>query len=173
MPLLNFDPGIRAPTARDFESTAINLGNAIGNLPTNYMRAQEDAFALRQKQQLAALFPNGLPTIYPGGPIDRAAVADALAKAGQPLQAINQIPDVQEQYYQRQIQGGDAPSAPWMSESEELVIWMSRIAVKAPRMAAATASQSVSEAFCTVASGIGRTQAQRGEGRSAKLGHAH
>ena len=35
----------------------------------------------------------------------------------------------------------EAPSVPWMSASEELVIWMSRIAMKAPSIAPMTASQ--------------------------------
>ena len=39
-----------------------------------------------------------------------------------------------------------------MSASDEFVIWMSRMAVKAPKMAAATASQSRNEAFPGVAS---------------------
>ena len=61
----------------------------------------------------------------------------------------------------------EAPSAPWMSASDALVIWMSRIAVNAPRIAPNTASQSRALAFASGAAGRG---AGRGHGRQALIG---
>jgi hypothetical protein len=103
-----FNPLVSAPSARDFAPTATALGNAIGNFPTNWRQGQEDALKLQLQQQLANLFPNGVP-LGPDGQPDIAAIQQALAKAGQTGAAINLIPDVQQQAYGRQIMGGGAP----------------------------------------------------------------
>jgi soluble lytic murein transglycosylase-like protein len=109
MPTLNFDPGIRAPTARDFESTALELGRTIGGLPDVFRKAQESQFDWQRKQALQNLFPSGLP-MTPDGQVDYSAIVQKLAPLD-PAGALKLAPELEQQIYQKQIEGGGAPGA--------------------------------------------------------------
>jgi soluble lytic murein transglycosylase-like protein len=104
-----FDPGISAPTARDFAGTAQAFGNVIGGLPDTIRKAQQDNLRLQQEQALANLFPQGLP-MTADGQVDYGAIVQKLAPID-PGAALKLAPQLQDQYYQRQIEGGGAPGA--------------------------------------------------------------
>src|SRR5262249_50389983 len=80
------------------------------NLPTTYREAQESQFDWQRKQALANLFPAGLP-MTADGQVDIGAVVQKLAPLD-PAGALRLAPELEQQYYQRQIEGGGAPGAP-------------------------------------------------------------